>query len=381
MDIALGIVSLEPKGGLQRDCLNIARILYDRGHQVTIFTSRPALSPSDPLKLTVLAINARTNHGRDLAFAKAFQAASAGRFERIVGFNKLPGLELLFCADPSVHDKKRAWWVRLLRRHMTQRFLEGSCFGEQSRTHIMLLSQAIADSYVKYWNTPLRRLRVLPAVADPRRNRPYLREPTQREAIRRGLELSAESAVWLWVGTKPDKKGLDRVVTALEHITDSFLLIVGPERSSKLCEPVISMAQRAKLDDRMRFLGYREDIPELMAAADVLAHPARLEVTGQVILEALMNGLPVVTSERCGFAPFVREAMAGIVLREPFQQQEFELALRQVTEASRADSFSRNALAYARNQLSMPGLETAANIIEAGPRAGFHSLPESAPSS
>ena len=46
----------------------------------------------------------------------------------------------------------------------------------------------------------------------------------------------------------------------------------------------------------MRFLGFREDIPELMAAADVLVHPSRLDVTGQVILEAIVNGLPAVVT-------------------------------------------------------------------------------------
>ena len=44
--------------------------------------------------------------------------------------------------------------------------------------------------------------------------------------------------------------------------------------------------QAVGVRDRMRLLGVREDIPELMAAADLLVHPARTETTGTVILEA-----------------------------------------------------------------------------------------------
>ena len=62
------------------------------------------------------------------------------------------------------------------------------------------------------------------------------------------------------------------------------------------------------LADRISFLGHREDIPELMAAADLLVHPARHDTTGTVILEAVVNGLPVITTSTCGYAHHVEAA-------------------------------------------------------------------------
>ena len=122
--------------------------------------------------------------------------------------------------------------------------------------------------------------------------------------------------------------------------------------------------ERANVGDRVRFLGYREDVPDAMSAADLLVHPARLDVTGQVILEALINGLPVITSEVCGFAQFVNDAAAGILIREPFDKSEFERALDEMMSPSRLASYSRNGISYGLNHLRMDGLESAADIIE-----------------
>ena len=55
---------------------------------------------------------------------------------------------------------------------------------------------------------------------------------------------------------------------------------------------------RLGVADRIRWLGYRPAMRvAAFAAADVLAHPARVDVTGAVILEALINGLPVVATD------------------------------------------------------------------------------------
>ncbi len=249
-------------------------------------------------------------------------------------------------------------------RHAAQLFLEEACFGQSSRTRILLLSQTSAASYVRHWHTPAERIAILPAVVDPRRHRQHLRTDEQRELVRRKLGLPLQATIWLWVGTKPYKKGLDRVIAALPHHPNSILVILGVAADSAEGGRVVPHIKRANVGDRVRFLGYRDDVPEVMAAADLLTHPARLEVTGQVILEALANGLPVVTSELCGFAQYVREADAGILIREPYEKSEFEEALHRAMDPTRLASWSKNGIDYGASRLPMTGLEVAANIIE-----------------
>jgi UDP-glucose:(heptosyl)LPS alpha-1,3-glucosyltransferase len=110
----------------------------------------------------------------------------------------------------------------------------------------------------------------------------------------------------------------------------------------------------------------REDIPELMAATDLLVHPARTETTGTVILEAVANGLPVVTSAICGYAEHVAQADAGIVLPEPFAQAVFVGKLREARDTGRREHWSENAVRYGEAADLYRGLSRAAAII-AGP--------------
>jgi UDP-glucose:(heptosyl)LPS alpha-1,3-glucosyltransferase len=312
----------------------------------------------------MLHVHALSNHGRDLAFAKKFTAAVQDRFDRVVGFNKLFDLDYLYCADPSVRDKKRKWWGRVLPRHFVQTRLEEACFAATSRTRLLMLSQASADSYRQHWDTPAERIAVLPPVMNPSRRRPQMRTAEHRESVRTALGLPLDQTIWLWVGTKPHTKGLDRVIAALPHFPGSILIAVGVEAASPEGRRAWPHSVRAGVSDRVRFLGYRDDVPDVMAAADLLVHPTRMDVTGQVVLEALVNGLPVVTSELCGFAEYVRDADAGVLIREPFVASEFEEALRLASIPAQAALFSRNGIDYGTHRLSSAGLESAANIIE-----------------
>src|SRR5438094_7309989 len=78
--IAFGIVSLFPGGGLQRNCLAIARILRRRGHAVVVFASRIAGPLPSEVPIEVLPNRAWTNHGRNLRFAADLAKATRNRF-------------------------------------------------------------------------------------------------------------------------------------------------------------------------------------------------------------------------------------------------------------------------------------------------------------
>ena len=103
-----------------------------------------------------------------------------------------------------------------------------------------------------------------------------------------------------------------------------------------------------------------------MAAADLLVHPSRADVTGTVILEALANGLPVVTTAVCGYGEHVLKADAGVVLPEPFEAAALDAAVAPAPET--LGRWSSNALAYAARDELYSGLERAADLIlGAGP--------------
>jgi len=366
MRIALGIVKLFPEGGLQRDCMRLARILTGRGHDVTLFASEFSGALELPCKAVRLPVRAYTNHTLDLRFAKKFAAATASGFDRVIGFNKLLDLQFYYCADPCVIERGRTALERSLPRHRVQTLLERNSFGPLQNTHILALTEASAESYRRAWRTQAQRITVLEPSIDPARLRPELRRAELRAAIRAKLGIPGDRRVWLWVGAQTHVKGIDRVLASLAAEPDTILLAAGVSHSSneavKLRRSTIHRLDWANV----RFLGFREDIPELMAAADVLVHPSRLDVTGQVILEAVVNGLPAVVTGLCGFAEHVERSGAGIVLPEPFSQADLDAALARMRDPALTAAMSRSGVDYGRAVAPVTGLDHAADVIEQG---------------
>jgi UDP-glucose:(heptosyl)LPS alpha-1,3-glucosyltransferase len=364
MKIAFGIVSLFEAGGLQRDCLRLAGILRHRGHDVRLFAVRCEDHVRQAHTVTLLTARRTTNHGRDADFGNAFSRAVESDFDITVGFNKLPGLDVLYCADPCVLSGQIPIWKRWLPRHRTRVRLEEACFGPASSTHLLLLTGLAAADYQTGWGTPDSRISILPPAIARHRQRPELRAPLGRTLLRQINDFSDDDVVWLWVAAQPHTKGLDRVLEALVRVPGARLLVVGPDAQSEKSAPYVGMAEQRGIASRVHWLGFREDIAELMALSDLLVHPARLDTTGQVILEAIAMGLPVVASAACGFAAHVRDADCGIVLEEPVQAEQLQQTLERALDPDLRAVWSTKAVAYAQAHDFTGGLDTAAGIIE-----------------
>ena len=378
MRIALGIVKLFPEGGLQRDCIRLARILLARGHEVTLFTSENKW-PFDrpPCRIVLLPVRAYTNHRLDLNFAKRYAAATAEGLRSRGRIQQAHRLDFYYCGDPSVQDRGRSRLERVLPRHRVQTMLERESFGPLQRTQILALTKSSAESYRRSWRTQEQRITVLQPSIDPTRQRPDLRSAQHRAAVRAKLGLAKDQATWLWVGAQAHVKGFDRALAALQSAPNTTLLVAGIAPDSKDATQAAHVL--ARKPGSVRFLGFREDIPDLMAAADVLVHPSRLDVTGQVILEAIVNGLPAVVTGLCGFAEHVEKSGAGIVLPEPFSQAALDAALARMRDPALAETMSLAGIRYGRETAPVSGLDQAADVIEgrsvvelAAPAAATH---------
>ena len=361
--IAFGIVSLFPGGGLQRNCLAIAQLVRKRGHDVVIFTSRTTGPLPDDVPIKLLPNRRLTNHGRNLQFAADLANATNGRFDLVVGFDKLSGVDIVYCADPSIGA--RTGWRRLTPRHRVLRALEASCFARAARTKIIALSSAQIDAYRRAWDTEPERVALLPPNVDPARRHPERRLDGTREARRAALGLRADDWCWLAIGRQPHHKGFDRAIAALPEFPTARLFIIGIGPRERSGVGLRKWARRLGVENRVTLLGFVHDdaVLDTMAAADLLLHPARFDTTGTVILEAIVNGLPVVTTAICGYASHVREAEAGAVVPEPFDPSALSAALTEAVDRTRAAVWSANGRQYGERPELYSGLEVAADLI------------------
>jgi UDP-glucose:(heptosyl)LPS alpha-1,3-glucosyltransferase len=138
------------------------------------------------------------------------------------------------------------------------------------------------------------------------RNRTRL-GPTARTEV----AIPAQAPLALFVGSGFERKGLATLLEAMALRAGSPWLVVVGKGSRRLHE---ALARRLGVADRVVWLGPRPDIERWYAAADVVALPSRYEPFGNVHLEALASGLPVVTSTRAGGAELIEDGKNGAVV-------------------------------------------------------------------
>jgi len=358
--IALAIFHLAPLGGREQQCLALARELAGRGHAVSlVFTGdAPALPPG--VEAVTLPRRGRTSHQIMSAFAEDARRAIAGRFDRTVSFHVLPGFDVIFCTDPA--RAAQPWWRQPLPRYRTYAALQTAAFADPGCL-VLALSGAQVAAYAAQHPVVPERVAVLPPAVDPGRR--------DHAAAPRPARPGAE-AVWLWVGLQPKVKGLDRAIAALAAMPGARLAVCGLTRDDDKAAAVLRAAERLGVANRIDWKGFvgGEVLLRQIAAADLLIHPARGDITGNVILEALINGLPAVVTEVCGFSEHVARSGAGVVLPEPFSQADLDRAVSAAPETRAA--WSRAALAYAVDADLYGGVARAADLIEAWRPSAAH---------
>lgn len=140
-------------------------------------------------------------------------------------------------------------------------------------------------------------------------------------------------------------KNLDTVLRALPQVSNLHLAVAGDVDGS----PYPDLAAELGISDRVHFLGFRRDVPDLMRGADFFLLPSRRDSCPLVLLEALASGLPVITSSNVGNANLVDES-AGFVLEDPEDVDTLASHARTLaTTPSLRASMSESARAIAEN--------------------------------
>jgi UDP-glucose:(heptosyl)LPS alpha-1,3-glucosyltransferase len=243
--------------------------------------------------------------------------------------------------------------------------LEGACFAPHGTTKVLLLSESQLHEYQSRWATEPARLVLLPPTMASERCRPQYRNNGIRAESRERLGLADNDWAWVAVCVQPHTKGLDRTVRALQRFSNARLLIVGLQEGDNKAAEIVCLARKHKVSHQVRWLGHHEHIAELMAAADLLLHPARYDTTGAVILEAIVNGLPVITTSACGYATHVTAAQAGTVIQEPFSSSSLLAALEAARSPTCSLSWSRSGVEYGQRSYLYTGRTKAAELIVA----------------
>lgn len=158
----------------------------------------------------------------------------------------------------------------------------------------------------------------------------------------------------LALGRLHPNKAFDVLIAAMADLPDATLWIAGDGPLKAELE-----AQAAPLGGRVRFLGWREDVPALIEACDVLVCPSRHEPLGNVVIEAWARTKPVVAAASQGPRALIRDRVDGLLvpiddapalavaLRRALSTRDLAAALGRAGRARYQDSFARETVVAA----------------------------------
>ncbi len=128
---------------------------------------------------------------------------------------------------------------------------------------------------------------------------------------RASLDTPEDAPLVLALGRLHPNKGFDILLEALARAPRLYLWLAGEGPEDKTLK---QKAGALKIADRVRFLGWREDAPGLLAACDMLAAPSRLEPLGNTIIEAWAAGKPVIATATAGPKELIESGENGLLV-------------------------------------------------------------------
>jgi UDP-glucose:(heptosyl)LPS alpha-1,3-glucosyltransferase len=290
---------------------------------------------------------------RDWSFARAARAAWRREgFDLVQSHERIPGCDVYRAGD-GVHRR----WLELRRlvAGPLERFgmalnpyhryvcaAERRMFEHPRLRAVICNSHMVVDEVRRAFRIAPEKLHVIYSGIDlehfhPRR-RAELRGPARAE-----LGCQPRDTLFLFVGAGFARKGLAAAIEALKRANNpSFrLLVVGTDRERD------RFAEAARpLGERVRFLGGKQDVRPLYAAADCLILPSRYDPFPNTVLESLAMGLPAIVSSRCGAAEIIQRGINGWVC-EPDDPPGIAALLKEADAALRRDPLTAGARATA----------------------------------
>ena len=139
--------------------------------------------------------------------------------------------------------------------------------------------------------------------------------PVDPAAVRAEFGFAADAPLVLFAGRLAEQKGVGDLLKALDvlqHVQADVRNADRRRRSPPLSAGGIGLPLPP--DDRVRFLGHREDVPRLLAAADLVVLPSAYEGLPNLVLEAMLFRKPVVATAAPGTTEVVLDGQTGVLV-------------------------------------------------------------------
>lgn len=296
----LVVYALQP-GGAEAQLMHLAKGLAESGHRVTLCCLRGVDIDVQPLRdagvefvslgaasrfqrLAALPRLTRLARRSEIVHCTIWDASLWGRIAAILA--RRPVVVAEHATDRSIHTSfggaSRAGWIATHNR-LLDRFTYATVACASGQRPVLEGEGVSADKIVYIPNgLPLERIRSV-AAAGPGRA---------------ALGLPEEAPVIVQVGVFREEKNQLGAVEAIAELrasgSDAHLVFAG---DGPLMETVEARAAELGGSEWAHFLGYRDDVPAVLACADLMLQPSAADAMPMTVLEAMSLGVPVVATD------------------------------------------------------------------------------------
>lgn len=363
MKIAIVIERLEQwRGGAETSTLELAGLLAQRGHDVHLVSTSGGVVPGltlhtvktlTPLKSMRLSSFLRAvtrfigSHSFDIVHAIAPLAAANVYQPR--------GGSVAETLDRNI-ALREGEWSRLFKRLALKLSLKQHTLLRHEREicrpggpMIACVSGYVAEQFARHYGLTSDRLEVVFNGVNPPRISTESADQARAE-LRQAHGAGPLDTVLLTVAQNFRLKGVARLIDAVallkargHHRVQAW--VVGGDNS----KPFMLRARSLGVTCRIVFVGQSSQVAEYMTAADALIHPTYYDPCSRVVLEAMMLGLPAVTTRFNGAAEKIQHGINGFVVDSPDAVQSLAASMEQLLDASVRRKIAEAARATARN--------------------------------
>lgn len=178
-----------------------------------------------------------------------------------------------------------------------------------------------------------------------------------KEWFRQEFDLLPDEKVIAVVAQLIERKGhryfIEAAQSTLAQYANVRILFFG---QGPLREKLMELCRRAKLDNEVRFVGFRDDLERIFPCLDMLVHPATMEGLGLSLLQAAACGVPIVASRAGGIPEIVEHGTNGWLVPVGDSRAIADAVRDLLKNPERAERFGKEGTRIARERFSLDGM-------------------------
>lgn len=223
--------------------------------------------------------------------------------------------------NPFVRFIKRLL-IPLSLKHYVRHWIESAPFRMTRLPRIVAISEMVRDDYVAYFGVAPEQIDLVYNGVDPER---FTVRGTReaRTLFRAGIGIKEAEVVFLFVSYDLEKKGIIPLLQSVAQLHrqgyKGFRLLVVGGGASRRIERLV---EKLGVQELVFFAGPKKEVHHVFAASDVLVLPTYYDTCSLVVFEAMMCGLPVITTVYNGAAGIITNGKDGFVVSHPPESAE-----------------------------------------------------------